>query len=111
MTAALVVKGKIRPAPQESEEDRPGETREERAAVPVLVSVHERLIGLLVDGASQVLRVPVSSIEAAPDEVVEIDTNFIRGVAKLEKRLIILIDLSRILARELGEAEITAEAR
>jgi purine-binding chemotaxis protein CheW len=71
----------------------------------VVVKVDERLIGLLVDGASQVLRVPVSSIEAAPEEVIEIDEQFIRGVAKLEKRLIILIDLNQVLARELRAVE------
>jgi purine-binding chemotaxis protein CheW len=56
-----------------------------------------------VDGASQVLKVPVSVIDAAPDEVVEIDANAVRGVAKLANRLIILIDLFRILAPELRE--------
>lgn len=71
----------------------------------VVVKMDDRLIGLLVDGASQVLRVPVSSIEAAPEEVVEIEEQFIRGVAKLEKRLIILIDLSQVLARELRAVE------
>jgi len=81
-----------------------GDVEATRQTRIVVVSLDGRLIGLLVDGASQVLRVPVSSIEAAPEEVVEIDTNFIRGVAKLEKRLIILIDLSQILARELREA-------
>lgn len=69
----------------------------------VVVKLKERLIGLLVDGASQVLKVPVSVIDAAPDEVVEIDASAVRGVAKLEKRLIILIDLFRILAPELRE--------
>lgn len=71
----------------------------------VVVKLEDRLIGLLVDGASQVLRVPVASIEAAPEEVVEIDENYIRGVAKLEKRLIILIDLQQVLARELRDSE------
>jgi len=82
-----------------------GEFTEARASRVVVVKVKERLIGLLVDGASQVLKVPVSVIEAAPEEVVEIDANFIRGVAKLESRLIILIDLVRVLAVELRDAE------
>jgi purine-binding chemotaxis protein CheW len=69
----------------------------------VVVKVRERLIGLLVDGASQVLKVPVASIEPAPEEVVEIDANYIRGVAKLERRLIILMDLPKVLAPELKE--------
>jgi hypothetical protein len=62
------------------------------------------LIGLLVDGASQVLKVPLPSIESAPEEVVEIDQNFIRGVAKLERRLIILDRPAQGPARELREA-------
>jgi purine-binding chemotaxis protein CheW len=72
-----------------------------RAARIAVVKVRERLIGLLVDGASQVLRVPLTRIEPAPEEVVEIDANYIRGVAKLEERLIILMDLPKILALEL----------
>jgi purine-binding chemotaxis protein CheW len=75
-----------------------------RASRIVVVKVRERLVGLLVDGASQVLKVPVASIEAAPEEVVEIDANYIRGVAKLETRLIILMDLPRILALELRDS-------
>jgi purine-binding chemotaxis protein CheW len=74
-----------------------------RQARIVVVKVRDRLIGLLVDGASQVLKVPVSVIDVAPEEVVEIDTNYIRGVAKLEKRLIILMDLYKVLALELKE--------
>jgi purine-binding chemotaxis protein CheW len=70
----------------------------------VVVKVRERLVGLLVDGASQVLKVPVSIIEPAPEEVVEIDANFIRGVAKMDRRLIILMDLPKVLALELRDA-------
>ena len=69
----------------------------------VVVKVRDRLIGLLVDGASQVLKVPVASIEPPPEEVVEIDANYVRGVAKLDRRLIILMDLPKVLALELKE--------
>jgi len=75
-----------------------GEVEANRQARIVVVKYRERLTGLLVDGASQVLKVPVSSIEPAPEEVVEIDANYIRGVAKLDRRLIILVDLGKILA-------------
>jgi purine-binding chemotaxis protein CheW len=74
-----------------------------RASRIVVVKIKDRLVGLLVDGASQVLKVPVSTIEAAPDEVTEIDTAAIRGVAKLPGRLIILMDLMRTLSLELKE--------
>jgi purine-binding chemotaxis protein CheW len=67
-----------------------------------VVRVQERLLGLLVDGASQVLKVPVSRIEPPPDEVVERGGDYIRAVAKLEDRLIILMDLERVLTQELA---------
>ena len=80
-----------------------GEVEVARQSRIVVVKIKERLIGLLVDGASQVLKVPVSTIEAAPDEVTEIDAAAIRGVAKLTGRLIILMDLNKTLALELRE--------
>jgi purine-binding chemotaxis protein CheW len=78
----------------------------EEAARPariVVVRLKDRLLGLLVDGANQVLKVPVSAIEAAPEEVVAKGATYIRGVAKLEKRLIILMDLHKVLLPELRE--------
>jgi purine-binding chemotaxis protein CheW len=82
-----------------------GDVEVTRQARIVVVKLRDRLIGLLVDGASQVLKVPVSTIEAAPEEVLEHDAaaHSIRGVAKLDKRLIILMDLLKLLAPELRE--------
>ncbi len=70
----------------------------------IVVRVKERLLGLLVDGASQVLKVPLSRIEPPPEEVVERGGDYIRGVAKLDDRLIILMDIERLLAHELRAA-------
>ena len=81
-----------------------GEVEAGRATRIVVVRVKERLLGLLVDGASQVLKVAVSRIEPAPEEVVEKGGDYIRGVAKLDDRLIILVDLERLLAHELRAA-------
>ncbi len=71
----------------------------------VVAKLRERLVGLLVDGASQVLKVPVSLIEPAPEEVLEVDADYIRGVAKLSGRLVILMDLARVLSLEAHELE------
>lgn len=80
-----------------------GEVEVGRPSRIVVVKIKDRLIGLLVDGASQVLKVPVSAIDAAPEEVVEIDATAIRGVAKLPGRLIILMDLMKTLSLELKD--------
>jgi purine-binding chemotaxis protein CheW len=85
-----------------------GEVVVDRDSRIVVVRVKDRLLGLLVDGASQVLKVPVSQIEAAPEEVVQKGGDYIRGVAKLADRLIILVDLERLLATELAAAGVAA---
>ena len=85
-----------------------GEVVVERASRIVVVRVKERLLGLLVDGASQVLKIPVSQVEPAPEEVVQKGGDYIRGVAKLADRLIILVDLERLLATELAAAGVAA---
>jgi purine-binding chemotaxis protein CheW len=87
-----------------------GEVEASRASRIVVVRVRERLLGLLVDGASQVLKIEVSRIEPPPEEIVERGGDYIRGVAKLEDRLIILVDLERLLAHELRAAGAGARA-
>jgi purine-binding chemotaxis protein CheW len=77
-----------------------GEVETTKAGRIVVVKIQDRLIGMLVDGASQVLKVPVSSVEPPPSEVVERGGDYIRGVAKLEERLLILVDLHKILVLE-----------
>jgi purine-binding chemotaxis protein CheW len=69
----------------------------------VVARLKDRLVGLLVDGAHQVLKVPVTAIEPAPEEVVAKGADYIRGVAKLDQRLIILMDLHKVLFQELRQ--------
>ena len=97
------LRGRIIPVVDLKRKLRLGELALTRASRIVVVKLRERLIGVLVDAASQVLKVPLAAIEAAPEEAVEIDARLIRGVAKLERRLIILIDLQQALALELRE--------
>jgi purine-binding chemotaxis protein CheW len=58
------------------------------------------LLGLAVDGVREVLLVPESSIAAAPEEATGKGADFIAGVAKVTDRLVVLIDISRILSVE-----------
>lgn len=66
----------------------------------VVTEVKGKLLGLLVDGVSHVIKVPADSVEEAPDEILEKDTDYITGVCKLPEDLIILLDLEKLLMRE-----------
>jgi purine-binding chemotaxis protein CheW len=63
----------------------------------VIVSSEGRLVGLMVDAASEVLKLSETQIEAAPKVLAGDETNFVTGVAKHQDRLIILIDLKKIV--------------
>lgn len=65
----------------------------------VVVELEERLVGLLVNSASEVLRLSPSEIEPPQNVFPNEDMNYVTGVGKLQDRLIILLDLNRILHR------------
>ncbi|MGA3292485.1 MAG: chemotaxis protein CheW [Candidatus Acidiferrales bacterium] len=65
----------------------------------VVVELESRAIGLIVNSASEVLRIPPSQIEQPHDIFQEGDLNYITGVGKLKGRLVMLLDLNRILQR------------
>ncbi len=63
----------------------------------IVVELGEKRIGMLVDSVSQVIKVPSGVVEELPEEATSVDENYIRGVGKLENRLIIILDLNRSL--------------
>jgi purine-binding chemotaxis protein CheW len=67
----------------------------------------EHTVGLVVDGVSEVLRVPAEAVEPPSSLVTTADSAYVRGVAKLGERLVLLLDLSRILL-EGEQAELAA---
>ena len=83
--------------------ERNGDTR------IVVVDVDGSKVGMVVDAVTEVLRVADSAIEPPSPLVVTINSAFITGIAKMENRLVILIDLSRVLAVD-EKAELTALA-
>jgi len=66
----------------------------------IVVDVGNRTIGFIVDAVSEVLRIPVSITEDPPDIVTSVNSDFIKSVGKLEDRILILIDLNKILTFE-----------
>ncbi len=65
----------------------------------IVVDVDNRTVGLKVDAVSEVLRLPADTVEPPPSLVTGIESDYIMGVGKLEGRLIILLDVAKILTR------------
>jgi len=72
----------------------------------VVVEMGGQRVGLVVDRVSEVLRVPKSDIEPPSALVTTVDSAYLRAIAKLEDRLVILLDLDRVL--NIDEQELLA---
>ncbi len=70
----------------------------------VVVELTNNTIGFLVDAVSEVLRIPKNITEQPPELVTGVDTKYITSVAKLEDRLLILLDLEKLLTVDQTQA-------
>jgi purine-binding chemotaxis protein CheW len=68
------------------------------ASCIIVAHVGEREIGVLVDQVSEVLDIDAAAIEEAPSFGQTVDTDFILGMGKTAERVIILLDIHRVLA-------------
>jgi purine-binding chemotaxis protein CheW len=66
----------------------------------IIVSVGTIEAGLIVDAANDVIDLETDSIEPPPEVVGGVDAEYIQGVAKIEKRLLILLNLTKVLNPE-----------
>ncbi|EDL63966.1 chemotaxis protein CheW [Bacillus sp. SG-1] len=63
----------------------------------IIAGSNEMEVGLVVDAANDVLDIPAEAIESQPEVVGAVGADYISGVAKLEKRLLVLLDLEEVL--------------
>lgn len=64
----------------------------------MILNVEDRVTGFIVDSVTQVLKVPADSIKPPPDIVVSgLHSQYITGVCRIDRQLLILLDFSRIL--------------
>jgi len=74
----------------------------------IVVALESTTVGFRVDGVSEVLRLPVDTVDPPPTMISGVETEYIKGVGKLDDRLILLLDIEKVLTEkdhaELGEA-------
>jgi len=76
----------------------------------LVVELQNKLVGLIVNAASEVLKIPPSEIESPGSVFADNESSYITGVGKLKGRLIILLDISKLLHRpEFKKLEEAAE--
>jgi len=69
--------------------------------VMIVLTVGSRVVGMVVDSVSDVMRLDPAQIRAVPDIGGAIDRQFITGIGTIEERMLILLDIERLM----GSAE------
>jgi purine-binding chemotaxis protein CheW len=78
----------------------------------LIMELGGRLAGLVVDGASEVMKIPATDIEPPPAGFQDSGLQCVTGVAKFGGRLVVLLDITKLLQREVQglQAAIRAES-
>lgn len=75
----------------------------------IVININDKNVGFVVDEASQVLRIKDDEIDVAPEIIAGVERQYITGVGKVGEKIIILLDLEKILTDEekekLGDME------
>ena len=64
----------------------------------IIVNINNTNVGFIVDDASEVIRINADDIAKPNSQIVGIKTDFLKGIAKLEDRLILLLDHVNLLS-------------
>ena len=76
--------------------------------VVIILRVAGRVIGVVVDGVSDVVHLTASEVKPAPQLGSIVDSGFLAGLATQDKRMILLLDIERFLSS--GELNLVARA-
>ncbi|MFW6113331.1 MAG: chemotaxis protein CheW [Actinomycetota bacterium] len=66
----------------------------------IVVEAHDVKVGMIVDSVSEVMRVNKDTLEPTPSLTTDVSASYLQGVVKKDNRLIILLDLSKVLSVE-----------
>ncbi|CUS97288.1 chemotaxis protein CheW [Candidatus Kryptobacter tengchongensis] len=81
-----------------------GEKEHDKNTRIIVVELNDKTVGFIVDSVSEVLRVSKNVVEPPPELICGIDSEYITGIVKLDDRLMILLDLEKILTIEEKES-------
>lgn len=71
-----------------------------KASRIVVVEASGQMIGMIVDAVAETLRLPADSIEPPSPVISSVNSDYIRGVGKQDNRLVILLALDKVLAKQ-----------
>lgn len=76
--------------------------------VMIVLNVGDRVVGMVVDSVSDVVRLTAEQMRAVPEIGATIDRQFLTGIGTLDERMLILLDIERLMTS--SEMGLVAEA-
>lgn len=70
------------------------------STVVIVLNLGDRIVGIVVDGVSDVLSLDAAQIKPAPDFSVTLSTEYLLGLGALDERMLILVDIEKLLNSE-----------
>jgi purine-binding chemotaxis protein CheW len=66
--------------------------------VVIILNLRNRIVGIVVDSVSDVMELPPGSVKSAPDMDTVIDADAVLGLASLGDRMLILLDIEKLMS-------------
>jgi purine-binding chemotaxis protein CheW len=66
----------------------------------VIINIRDKTLGIIVDAVTEVLRIPVDSIETVSDIITTGNSDYLQGIAKMNEKMVILLELEKLLSSE-----------
>ena len=83
-----------------------GQVEYNQFTVVIILNIAGRVVGMVVDGVSDVIALSRSKISPAPEFGAVLDTDYIDGLATLEGRMVIMVDIEKLMtSHEMGLVE------
>ncbi|WP_111414057.1 chemotaxis protein CheW [Billgrantia lactosivorans] len=68
--------------------------------VVIVVNVEDRVVGIVVDGVSDVMTLAPDQIKPAPEFGVTLSSDFLSGLGSLEDRMLVIVDIDKLLTSD-----------
>lgn len=76
---------------------RLGKVEYDEFTVVIILNLGGRIVGMVVDGVSDVMNLQANQIRSVPDIVASIDTKYVTGLATVEEKMFILVDIEQLM--------------
>jgi purine-binding chemotaxis protein CheW len=77
-----------------------GASTYDQFTVVIILNIGARVVGMVVDSVSDVIKLPTEEIRPAPEMGTTLDTDYLIGLGTLEQRMLILVDIEKLMTSE-----------